>query len=324
MAALGHAALGCRPCGRLRPAFCNQVRKRPIISDPALRDAPGRAFCSGITLGAGGSMTILRLPSTRPASNFRRITAFQSNANSIYHGAAFNLNKRFSHHFQTGVSYTVAKAIDDKPDFTAVVVGVDDSKLAADPRNLREERGLSDQDFRHRFVAHYVWELDYLNKHENFLVRHFFGHWSCSGILQAQNGKHYSTRLGGDPNNDTNSSTDRVSGFSRNTNTLPEQVSFDMRLGHDFPIYERARFQFLFEAFNLFNRPNFRDANSIQFNLSRATAATATTNCPVNTTCFFPQSIFGTFVGTYDHPGGGSSNPGPGPRTLQLTVKFRW
>jgi len=275
-------------------------------------------------ISTGGSMAVLRFPSTRPASNFRRITEFQSNANSIYHGAAFNLNKRFSYHVQLGVSYTLSKAIDDKPDFTAVVVGVDDSKLAANPKGLRDERGLSDQDFRHRFVARYVWELDYLNKHEKFFVRHALGHWSFSGILQAQNGKHYSSRLGGDPNNDTNSSTDRVSGFSRNTNTLPKQVSFDMRLGHDFPIYERARFQFLFEAFNLFNRPNFRDANSIQFNLSRASAATATTNCPVNTTCFFPQSIFGTFVGTYDHPGGGSANPGPGPRTLQLAVKFLW
>ncbi len=289
-------------------------------NDVNLSDPVSAAF----PISTGGTMTVLRFSSTRPAANFRRITEFQSSANSVYHGAAFSLNKRFSHHFQAGASYTLSKAIDDKPDFTAVVVGVDDSKLAANPRGLRDERGLSDQDFRHRFVARYVWELDYLNKHDNFFVRHALGHWSFSGIVQVQNGKHYSTRLGGDPNNDTNSTTDRVPGFSRNTNTLPKQVSLDIRLGHDFPVYERAKFEFLFEAFNLLNRPNFRDANSVQFNLSRATASTATSICPIGTTCFFPQSIFGTFVGTYDHPGGGSSNPGPGPRTLQLAMKFVW
>ncbi len=275
-------------------------------------------------ISTGGTVTVLRFSSTRPASNFRRITEFQSNANSVYHGAAFSLNKRFSHHVQAGASYTLSKAIDGKPDSTAVVVGVDDSKVAANPRALRDDRGLSDQDFRHRFVGRYAWELDYLNRHDNFFVRHALGHWSFSGIVQVQNGKHYSSRLGGDPNNDTNSSTDRVPGISRNTKTLPNQASFDIRLGHDFPVYERAKFEFFFEAFNLFNRPNFRDANNVQFNLSRATASTATADCPVGTTCFFPQSIFGTFVGTYDHPGGGSSNPGPGPRTLQLAVKFVW
>jgi hypothetical protein len=286
-------------------------------------------------ISTGGSLTVQRFPS-RAATHFGRITLFQSNANSIYHGLAANLNKRFSRHFQGSISYTFSKAIDDKPDSTSVVPGNpgDDLKVAQSHFGFRDDRGLSDQDFRHRFVLAGLWELDYLNHNSHFLVRHTLGHWSFSTVFADQSGRRYSIQDGGDPNNDGNSFTDRVPGFARNTVTLPRQVSMDMRLGHDFPIYERLKATFLFEAFNLFNRPNFRDVNPnggqglILFNLAKATVATATPNCAAGATCFFsvalPSNAKDIFVGTYDQTGGGSAFPGPGPRTLQLAVKLTW
>ncbi len=173
-----------------------------------------------------------------------------------------------------------------------------------------------------------------MNQHSNFLVRQVFGPWSFSTVFDAQNGRRYSIQDGGDPNNDGNSTTDRIPGFARNTATLPAQISMDIRLGHDFPIYERLKATFLFEAFNLFNRPNFRDVNPnggqglITFNLAKATALTATTNCAIGVACFFPVALPANpkdiFVGTYDQTGGGSPFPGPGPRTLQLAIKVTW
>ncbi|MBI3669066.1 MAG: TonB-dependent receptor [Acidobacteria bacterium] len=284
----------------------------------------GAPVATTFPVSTGGTLTVQRFPATssgapiRPASNFGRITAFQSNANSIYHALALSLNKRFSHHFQAAANYTFSKAIDDKPDSTSVVPGNagDDVKMSQSHQGFPDDRGLSDQDFRHRFVLLGSWELDYLNRHDNFLVRHVLGHWSYSQVFAAQNGRHYSTQTGGDPNADGNRFTDRVPGIARNTNTLPAQISMDIRVGHDFPIYERLKAIFLFEAFNLFNRPNFRDANNIAFNLTGG--------------AFVPQASFNPpnpndrFVGTYDHPGGGSANPGPGPRTLQLAIKLTW
>jgi hypothetical protein len=275
------------------------------LSDPTV---------TNISVGGGGTVTVERFTSPPPAPHFGRITVFQSNANSIYHAAVFTLNKRFSQHFMAAANYTFSKTIDDRPDFTSVVPGNpgDDAKMVANPKNIAEDRGLSDQDYRHRFTLLYSWNLNYLNTHDNFLVRHVFGHWSFSGIFTAQNGRHYSTLLGGDPNNDGNRFNDRAFGVGRNTNTLPALVSFDIRLGHDFPVYERAKLVLLFEAFNLFNHPNFSDINNIQFNYINVT----------NTFASVPA--FGTFSSTFDHPGGGGIFPGPGPRTLQLGVKLTW
>jgi len=293
------------------------------------------AVATTFPISTGGSFTVQRFPGPA-ASNFGRITLFQSDANSIYHGFAFTMDKRFSHHFQSTAAYTVSRAIDDKPDSTSVLPGNpgDDLKMAQSHFGFRDDRGFSDQDFRHRFVLAGLWELDYLNRHSNFFVRQAFGHWSFSTVFSAQNGRRYSIQAGGDPNNDGNGSTDRVPGFARNTATLPAQVSWDVRLGHDFPIYERLKAIFLFEAFNLFNRPNFRDVNPnsgqglITFSLARASAANATATCPAGATCFFPVVLPANpkdiFVGTYDQPGGGSPFPGPGPRTLQLAVKLTW
>ncbi len=281
-------------------------------------------------ISTGGSFTVLRFPTARPASNFGRITLFQANANSVYHGLALTLNKRFSHHFQAAANYTFSKAIDNKPDSTSVVPGNagDDAKMAQNPLNLRDDRGPSDQDFRHRFVLVYLWELSYLNNHDSSLVRYVLGNWTISDVFTAQNGKHFSLAAGGDPNRDGNAFTDRIPGVGRNTGTLPPQISFDLRVQKDFPLYERLKLSFLFEAFNLFNRPNFRDINNTQFSLAAATAAgpmSVTPSCPtVGQLCFFPVASFGTFQGTYDQPGGGSPFPGPGPRTLQLALKLTW
>ncbi len=284
----------------------------------------------------GGTLTVQRY-SARPATRFGRITQFESDANSIYHALTLSLNKRFSHHFRFATNYTFSKAIDDKPDSTSVVPGNpgDDLKTAQSHFGFADDRGLSDQDFRHRWVFAGLWDLDYLNHHDNFFVRHIFGHWSFSLISIAQNGRRYSVQTGGDPNADGNAFTDRVPGFARNTQTLPAQLSTDIRIGHDFPLYERLKATFLFEAFNLFNRPNFADVNPnggqgvILFNLAAATAS-----CPPPASgpplCFFaagtltPPNPKDLFVRTYDHPGGGSAFPGPGPRTLQLAIKLTW
>src|SRR5262249_25148898 len=85
--------------------------------------------------GTGQTVTFQRYPSTRPIADFRRISQFESSANSLYHGMFVQLKKRMSRNFQGMLSYTWSHSIDDVPDATAVVPSTtDDAKMLFDPK----------------------------------------------------------------------------------------------------------------------------------------------------------------------------------------------
>ena len=112
------------------------------------------------SLSNGTPVTYFRHPGrVNPA--FGRISLFDSGADSIYHGGFIQLTKRMSQSFQVQTSYTFSHAIDDRPDFTSVVVGADDSKNAQDTLNPNAERGRANSDIRHRFVISGVWDINY-------------------------------------------------------------------------------------------------------------------------------------------------------------------
>jgi hypothetical protein len=100
----------------------------------------------------GTSLSYQRITG-RLFSSIARAIAFESTANSIYHGLTLEVNKRYSARFQQRLAYTWSKAIDDVPDATAVVPqGSDDAKYVQNPLNMRDDRALSVNDQRHRLV----------------------------------------------------------------------------------------------------------------------------------------------------------------------------
>jgi hypothetical protein len=98
---------------------------------------------SSIEIVGEGIATIQRFPGTL-LSSLARISVYESSANSIYDGFAFQAKKRFSRNCQVLLSYTVSKTIDDTPDATSVVAfsSGDDAKQVQNPFNLRDDRGL--------------------------------------------------------------------------------------------------------------------------------------------------------------------------------------
>src|SRR6185436_13257945 len=79
-----------------------------------------------VNLPGLGLRTLLRFPGAqnsplRPMSNFVRVSAFESGADSFYNGLALTFRRRFSNRYQIQLSYTYAKAIDTVVDFTSVV-----------------------------------------------------------------------------------------------------------------------------------------------------------------------------------------------------------
>lgn len=246
----------------------------------------------------GTPVTFLRYSNTRPNPNFGRIQVFDSGADSIYHGGFVQVTKRFSHGFLLQSSYTLSKAIDDNPDFTAVVVGADDAKMPQYPTIPNLERGRANSDVRHRFVFSGLWQIDYAKSLRNGIARGLLSGYELSTIAQLQSGRPYSIAAGGDPTGDGNTRTDRAPFVGRNTFDGPGFAGVDVRFSRDIAIAERARLRLMFEAFNVLNHPNFSNILNSQYNYNS------------NTQIFTPVAGFGTPTATSD------------PRILQLAAKF--
>lgn len=245
------------------------------------------------TYADGTPVTFYRHPGrVNPA--FGRISAFDSGADSIYHGGFVQLQKRFARSFQISTIYTFSKAIDDAPDFTSVVVGTDDAKNAQDTLQPNNERGRANADIRHRFVLSGVWDIEYAKSLQNKLARGLFSGYQFSLITAVQTGRPYTAKVGGnDVNNDGTTSTDRPPAVGRNTINGPNFANVDLRFSRAIPLgTERAKLRLIFEGFNITNRANYSSIVTGQYNFNATTRVfTATTNFLARSDTFDPRIL---------------------------------
>lgn len=247
-----------------------------------------------VNLPGLGQRTMLRYPGPqgapiRPMSDFARVEAFESGANSFYNGFTLGFKRRFSAHYQVNLSYTYSKAIDDVADFTSVVPfnPIDEGKMAEYPTLPGLDRGPSVNDQRHRVVTNFVWNLDYFHGLKNVAARYLVDGWTLSGVILAQTGQPFSNGVGGDIVNDTNSQTSRVPQDGRNTNYAPTISNWDLRVMKSIPLYrERVHFLLALDAFNAFNEAEFLATNirNGRYNFSSTTGL------------FTPATNFGTYA----------------------------
>jgi len=118
-----------------------------------------------------------------PGSNVGNIIEIDSASNSSYNGLWLTATKRFSHGLQFLASYTWSKSIDyNSLNSQGVIV--------QDSNNIRADRGLSDYDARHRFVANAIYDLPFKGN------RAVEG-WQLSTIVQVQTGNPVNILAGG-------------------------------------------------------------------------------------------------------------------------------
>jgi len=173
----------------------------------------------------------------RPDPNWGNISRFEGSGNSYYDGMVVSFNKR-AQWANVRVSYTLSKTIDDAGNFFFSSV--------QDNFNIRDDRGLSDNDQRHRLVASGSFEA------RGFQFGYIFTY-----------GSHlpFNVLLGTDRNLDTNNN-DRPLGVGRNTGRGFDFASLDLRLGRTIRLTERVDLQLLAEGFNVLNRANFGVPNN--------------------------------------------------------------
>ncbi len=230
-----------------------------------------------------------------PYPEYTSVNGFRKpQANSIYHSFTISAEHRYSHGFQTLISFTGGKLIDDS---SQVVNYLGAAGAKQDFYNRKAERSVSAQDVSRRLVVSAIYEVPFgrgraYMAHAPGFVDAIFGGWQLNGIatfsgglpLQISNGGN-NTNIGASgqrPNNNGTSAAksgaiaDRLlsyfnqSVFSQAPNYTfgnvgrflpdvrgPGIHGLDASLFKNFHPRERLTLQFRAEAFNFTNSPTW-------------------------------------------------------------------
>ena len=271
----------------------NQPNPTTVVT---LHDSEGRTGPKNLYCSAPAACPFTPGVRTFPIAIYFEAT---SRWDSQYDGLLINVNKRLSHNFSYGISYTWAKSIDDGPNPSFVLI-------PQDSQNFRAERALSSDDVRNRLVLNGTATTP---KTWNPFARDFL----FSLIATIQSPQRFTKFAGFDANGDIFGNNDRVGIEPRNTFIGDNFRSVDFRIARTIPFRETKNLEVIAEAFNLFNTTNIRFFNTVYG---------ASDFCPVDPTAF------GCGPGSFRE---GSPNPLYGtpravfnPRQIQLALKFNF
>jgi hypothetical protein len=185
-------------------------------------------------------------------------------ADSNYNGLTVTLLERLGQLFNLTANYTYSHTIDNG-NFTTFI------NLPPNQFDYGSERANSNQDIRNNLVVNFTATAP----HDSF-VRNF----EFSSIVTLQSGRPFTLFAGQNVFGDVAGlSTDRVGGapiqsacptvtnctttIGRNTYVGDSLYAWDLRLSRYFQLTERYRLDFSVDAFNVLNRPNVDEVNSI-------------------------------------------------------------
>jgi len=208
----------------------------------------------------GQSFTLPFFTGARPISNFGAIIDVESNSRSEYNGLVLKAERRLTHGLQFQTSYTFSNAVDYgqqlgtfAPTFPTVT----------NPYDASLDRGRSNLDIRHRFIASAVWQVDRsLGWDKTGLQRAIFGGLTISPIYNLASGAPVDSFLSASPTGGTSNGLlgsggpQRTTFIQRNKDSRPHTEVVDLRVSKRINISEGMNIELLAEAFNLFNREN--------------------------------------------------------------------
>ncbi|HEX8652955.1 MAG TPA: TonB-dependent receptor [Pyrinomonadaceae bacterium] len=230
------------------------------------RELPGDATLSvgyihlrGLHLILSRNVNVPRFPASagvpnlgRPDPNLGNINRYESSGDSSYDALVVAFNKRAARWGSFRLSYTLSKSIDDAGNFFF--------SSPQDNFNVRDDRGLSDNDQRHRLVASGTFNAP--GADGRGAMRRAVSGFQLSYIFTYASRLPFNILTGNDRNFDTNFN-DRPLGVGRNTGRGFDFASLDLRLSRRFRFTESVLLETIIEGFNVLNRPNFQVPNNV-------------------------------------------------------------
>lgn len=187
----------------------------------------------------------------RPDTRWGNVSRYESSGDSYYEAMFVSYNLRSNAWGGLRVSYTLSKAIDTAGNFFF--------SSPQDNLNLRDERGLSDNDQRHRLTLSGTLEAP--RSDTSGLTRSLAG-FQLGYIFTYASATPFNVLTGNDRNADTNFN-DRPAGVGRNTGRGFDFASLDLRLSRRVRVGERVSLEVIAEGFNVLNRMNYQVPNNV-------------------------------------------------------------
>jgi hypothetical protein len=179
------------------------------------------------------------------STNLGPINAIDNSGLSIYNGLLISL-RHHTRQFSSSVAYTLSRATDQGTGYF-------------NQFDLASQRGPSQLDQTHRFVATGIWTPQ---------VR-FLKDFEFSGVLNLASGRPYTAIF---DQSEVNFSI--VPGESFNSFRGPQVRNVDFSVSRAFHFGERCQLAFTAEAFNLLNHPNFQQntVDNVQYTVNQTGA----------------------------------------------------
>jgi hypothetical protein len=188
----------------------------------------------------------------RPDPAFGNISRYESAGDSYYDALVFSLRKRAGEWASLRLSYTLSKSIDDAGNFFF--------STPQDNFNLRDDRGPSDNDQRHRLTISGSLTAPRRKEPQGGVRRAMEG-FQLSYIFSYASALPFNPLTGTDRNFDTNFN-DRPTGAGRNSSRGFGSASLDLRVSRRFRLTERFEVEALAEGFNVLNHANLQLPNN--------------------------------------------------------------
>ena len=255
----------------------------------------------------GGQTIVLpRFEGVRANPNFGRITEIRDTISSQYGAVVLQANRRLTKGLQFQASYTYSRTTDNGQTSQTFT----NPNVPLNPLDQDAERGTSNLDIPHRFVASAVYTPDRLfglARGSNF-GRAIFGGFSIAPIVTIQSGSPYSAGVNGNAPGATAAQCkvnpnlcpvstgilgaggdNRLPNLERNSFRAPYDFNVDLRVSRRFRLGETTNIELLAEGFNIFNRTNVTGVGTGAYTISG-------TNLNFNATTFGVPNQAGTNI----------------------------
>ena len=136
------------------------------------------------------------------------ITAYVPRGNSIYHGMAAELTRRFSRNLTFKGAYTWSHLMDDS--------AAEVNSTALSPRrpqdfnNIRQEWASSLLDHRHRFTGSWVYQTSWFQGDKSWVKRNVLGNYQIAGVYTVESPEWVTPQSAADANLNGDAAADRV------------------------------------------------------------------------------------------------------------------